>query len=374
MTRAALGILIFISLSGKLANSQDFLKKQLIDSKTNTSVPYAYISLSGKKIIVNSDNDGFFIIMGTDLDTISISHIAYETLKIPIKEARKLDEIRLSELPVKINSVTISAKNAENTVKKSIENTYSILSKSMWFRCLRNDQVLYRDTLIIKARAEIFMELETLFSPSHGGIINCYLNNLKTENHLIKNNNSIPQFSIPAIYTPINRYIAGVSKKDDKVFYFSYQEANDSIVIISFKPKSSYVPNSDFVFKQGRFIINKHTGKFIRIDSNLNPEMMKYQRECMAKKKKPTLFYYEYSLSQFFDKDGLPERIHWQFEFSLKENNPNEIWTNNSDQILIRIENKPQITSEKLKSDSSLVNMKSHYSSNFENEFDALMH
>jgi hypothetical protein len=219
------------------------------------------------------------------------------------------------------------------------------------------------------------MELKTLFSPSHGGLIKCYLENIKVEKNATLKEIPVPRFSISAVYTPINRFIAGVSKNDDKLLYFSYQEANDTIIIISFKPKSDRIPNTKFVYKQGRFIINKNTGKFIRIDSNLSPEMMEFQRICMEKRKNPSLYYYNYSLSQFFDKHGYPQRIHWQLGFSLKENNPNNLWTNYSDQLFIKNEMKPQSIKNRilLKSDTALVEMKSNYNSNFEREFNTIM-
>jgi hypothetical protein len=103
--------------------------------------------------------------------------------------------------------------------------------------------------------------------------------------------------------------------------------------------------------------------------------MMAFQRTNMEKRKNPTLYYYAYSLSQFFDKQGYPQRIHWQFEFSSKENNPAKLWTNISDQFLMKIENQPKSIVNKinLKSDTALIEMKSNYNSNFEREFNKYM-
>jgi hypothetical protein len=354
--------------------SQSSLQGQLIDSESNMGVPFAYIKLVGKKIFVVSDEDGFFTIKGTILDTVLISHVAYKTLKIPYKGVNSSLVIKMSELPIELNPITISAKDAGNAVKKAIDSTYSSLIKPMYFRCFRKDLISFRDTLIIEAKAEIFLDLEALYNPSQGGKINCYLENIKVEKTKNLKNNSVPRFSISAVYAPINRFIAGVSKNDDKLISFSYQEVNDSIIVVCFKPKPG-IPKTKFVYKQGRFIINKNSGKFIRIDSNLSPEMMEFQRISMEKKKNPSLYYYNYSLSQFFDKQGYPQRIHWQLGFSFKENNPNNLWTNYSDQFIIKLENKPKSIANKinLKSDTALVEMKSHYNSNFEREFDTFI-
>jgi hypothetical protein len=309
------------------------------------------------------------------MDTIIISHVAYKTLKIPYNKTKILMVIKMTELPIELNPIIISAKSAQNTVKRAIDSTYSTLSMPLYFRCFRKDQICFRDTLIIEAKAEILMELENLFSPSHGGVIKCYLENIKVEKNTNHKINPVPKFSISAVYAPINRFIAGVSKYDDKLLCFSYQEANDSIIIISFKPKSGHIPNTKYVYKQGRFMINKNTGKFMRIDSNLSPAMMEVQRISMGKRKNPSLYYYNYSLSQFFDKHGYPQRIHWQLGFSLKENNPNNLWTNYSDQLFIKNEMKPQSIKNKilLRPDTALVEMKSNYNSNFERMFNNVM-
>lgn len=367
-------ISFYLIAVGSNIYSQSSHQGQLIDSESNMGIPYAYIKLFGKNIFVVSDEDGFFTIKGTNLDTVLISHVAYKTLKISYKEAKTSLVIKMSELPIELNPIIISAKNAENAVKKAIDSTYSSLIKPMYFRCFRKDLISYRDTLIIEAKAEIFLDLETLYSPSQGGKINCYLENIKVEKTKNLKSNSVPRFSISAAYAPINRFIAGVSKNDDKLLSFSYQEVNDSIIVICFKPKSG-IPKTKFVYKQGRFIINKNSGKFIRIDSNLSPEMMEFQRISMEKKKNPSLYYYNYSLSQFFDKQGYPQRIHWQLGFSLKENNPNNLWTNSSDQFIVRLENKPKSIANKIniKSDTALVEMKSHYHSNFEREFNTFI-
>jgi hypothetical protein len=363
-------ISLILIIIGSNLYSQSTLRGQLIDSESNMGVPFAYIKLSGKNIFAISDADGLFTIEGTNLDTVIISHVAYKTLKIPYKGVNTSLVIKMSELPIELNPIIISARNAENTVRKAIDSTYSSLVKPMYFKCFRKDLITFHDTLIIEAKAEIFMELETLYSPSRGGKINCYLENIKVEKHMNSKTSLVPRFSISSTYAPINRFIAGVSKNDDKLLSFSYQEVNDSIIIICFKPKSG-ISNIRFVYKQGRFIINKNSGKFIRIDSNLSPEMMEFQRISMEKKKNPSLYYYNYSLSQFFDRQGYPQKIHWQLGFSFKENNPENLWTNYSDQFIVRLDYKPKSIVNKInvKSDTTLVEMKSHYNSSFESEF-----
>jgi hypothetical protein len=124
-------IFFFLITFGSNIYSQSPLQSQLLDSKSNTGIPFAYVKIAGKNLFVVSDEDGFFSIPCTNMDTIIISHVAYKTLKIPYKKAKTLVVIKMSELPVELNPIIISVKNAQNAVKRAIDSTYSSLSMPM---------------------------------------------------------------------------------------------------------------------------------------------------------------------------------------------------------------------------------------------------
>jgi hypothetical protein len=351
--------------------SQSVAPFKIIDSQTKVGIPYAYIRIANRQQFITSDMDGYFSISCKPTDTLIISNIAYQKVKIPFNVLQKIKVIKMVELPIELNSVRISAKDAERVVKKAIKCTYDALTKPMYFKCLRRDNYIFRDTLIMQVKSEILMELMVLFSPSHGGKINCYLNNIIVEKRDSISNKKIPKYSSLAISSPFNRFIAGVSRKDDEVVNFSYQDVKDSIIIVSFAPKLSNKPDGKYIYKQGRFVINRITGKILRIDSFLSQDMMKYQRDCMDKKKTPSIFYYDYSLSQYFNNLGYLEGVHWQFSFSQKVNDQNKIWSSKSDLEFYFLDQRPNGLEKlsKLDSDSTLIDRNSNFKPGFEKEF-----
>jgi hypothetical protein len=352
--------------------AQQPIKIQLIDSETKSGIPYAYIKVLSNNYVVSTDQDGFFSITLKREDSIKISHIAYEPIFTTCEKIQKKVVLEMAELPIELNPIIISAKGAETTLRRAIDSTFKVLSTPMYFTCYRKDQINLCDTLVVEAIAEIFFEVEKLNSQSHGGEIKSYLNNIKVERNPSFHGKIVPDFLPIASDAPINRFIAGVSKKDDTLLNFFYQEANDSVVIVSFKPKKDFIPKSNSLLMQGRFIIDKSTWKIKRIDSNLSPEMMKIGRSKLTKEKNPQRFIYYYSRSQFFNDEGLPSRVLWAFNFSFKEDNANIIWKNNSEMVLIKEKSTHSLSKNliPLKADSSLIQMKSRCNSNFEQRFD----
>jgi hypothetical protein len=354
--------------------AQSKISQQLIDKQTNIGIPYAYIKLVGKDQFAISDKNGYFEISCKLSDTLSITHVAYQSQIIPLSELKKKAIIKMTELPIELNAVVIGAKDAENVVKRAIDSTYAILEKTMVFKCLRKDDILFNDTLIARAKAELIMDLVMLFKPSHGCKVNCYLKNIIVNRCSNYSNYLIPKYSFPALYSPINMFIAGGSKMDDQLVNFSYQEAGDSLIIINFKPKASHKQNNRYIIKTGRFVINRHTYKLLRIDSYLSPDMMEYQRSYMEKKKDPTLFYFDYSLTQVFNEIGLPSRIHWQIRYSYQTNDEKKVWSSYSDLLFFKLDKRTNGLEnlEKINPETSLINRESSYSSEYEKEFNEL--
>ncbi|MGD0343098.1 MAG: hypothetical protein ABSA76_15465 [Bacteroidales bacterium] len=349
-------------------------KYQIIDSKSRNGIPYAYIKIIGNNIIEKSDQDGCFSLPSIKDDSIQISHIAYKTIRISYAKIKNKKFIEMEELPIEMNPIIISAKNANSIVNQAIDSSFRALYTPMYFNCYRRDRIVYRDTLVAEALAEIIFELKALFEPSHGGVIKNYLTNIKVYRNAIFKGRLIPEYNLSATFSPFNRFIIGVSKDKEKLEYFSKQEVNDSIFVININPISSYKPNKNFILKSGRFIINKTNWKIIRIDTNIKPELLKASREENFRRKRSKNYLYDYSFSLFFDDKGVPSKIYWNYKFSFLENDPEKIWENHTDFIIVNEKNKPIIDERlfSLKSDTSLVQMNSKFLSGFEEKFNSI--
>jgi len=345
-----------------------FSKYQIIDSKSKECIPFAYIKVIGKNIIEKTDQDGYFSIALSNNDSIQISHLAYKTIKIAYNKIKNEKVIELEELPIELNPIVISPENAKSIVDRAVDSSFSSLYTPMFYKCYRRDLLIYSDTLVASAEAEITFSLKVLSSPSHGGIIKNNLENIKVYRNPFFKQRLIPGFSLSASFAPINMFIVGASKETEKLLYFTYQEENDSIHIVSFNPRLDYKPRKRYLLKSGRVIINKDNGKILRIEAFLDPEMMINSRLAENRPRNAQRYYYQYSYFQYFDKNGILSRIDWNYKFSFPENNPEKLWENHSELIFIKEDKEPVFKTESLslKEDTSLVQMNSKYNPDFE--------
>ena len=359
---------------GSTLFSQSTYQGRIIDSESNIGVPFAYVQVAGKNIVEVSDQNGFFSLPILHDDSIQISHIGYKTIKTTFTKIKDRHSIKLSELPVEIKPVFISATSAESLVNNAIDSSFKALYTPMYFRCFRKDLIKYEDTLVAEASAEIFYTLEHLFSPSHGGLVRNHLINIMAYRNPIFKSKIIPRFDMPASFAPFNRYIIGVAKNAEKKLYFFKQEVNDSILEISLNPRFDYTPNKRAFLKSGRFIINKRTGKIIQIDLNLSPELTTLSRSEYYHDKNAKRYFYQYSFSETFNFEGLISRVFWNLKFSYLEDNPQKIWENKSEIIFIHEKYLPTFTAKELplKLDSTLIQMNSRFELGFENKFEKM--
>lgn len=363
-----LSVVISLAATSGL-EAQEKVVFQLIDNHSKTPIPYAYIKVIGKNIIEVSDVNGFFSIGKTLEDSVIISHIAYHPIRTTIRQLAHQKLIEMNELTFETNPIIISAKSAKLIVERAIDSSFKALYKPMYLTCFRLDQLLFRDTLRGFVKAEIIYVCKDFFFPSYGGVTKEYLKNIIVYRDPKFTKKIIPSYSIPTLYAPINRFIIGASPGPEKHIYYSNQEANDSIQIIGINPKQNFVPRK-YILKYGRFIINKNTGRILQIDTNLSPEMMDAGREINLKSNSHRKYPYFYSVSYFFNWDGIISKVLVDFRFTYKEDNPDNMWQNYSEIVFINNRTKPTFNEENLvKRDTLLIQMNSKYDSGFEMEF-----
>jgi hypothetical protein len=361
-------VIFFIVIHAFTNTYAQISKYQIIDSKSKESVPFAYINVIGKNIHEKTDQDGCFSIALLNNDSIQISHLAYKTIKISYYKLKHEKIIELEELPVELNPIIISPEYAKTIVDRAVDSSFSSLYTPMFYKCYRRDWLIYCDTLVAGAAAEIMFILKFLSSPSHGGIIKNYLENIKVYRNPLFKQKLIPRFSLPAPFAPINMFLVGSSKETEKLLYFTFQEEKDSVYIVSFNPRLDYKPRKKYLLKSGRVIINKVNGKILRIEAFLDPGMMINSRLAENRPKNAQRYYYQYSYFQFFDKNGTLSRVDWNYKFSFPENDPKKLWENHSELIFIKEDKEPVFKAESfsLKEDTTLVQMNSKYNSDFE--------
>ena len=93
--------------------AQDFIQGTIVNEKTRSAVPYATIGLLKSNTGTNADESGKFrlkIFTNAD-DTVIISSVGYQTLKIKLSVAISNDTFSLMPKYIQLKSITVSNKN-----------------------------------------------------------------------------------------------------------------------------------------------------------------------------------------------------------------------------------------------------------------------
>jgi hypothetical protein len=96
---------------------------EIRDAETDVSMPYANISIENSVIGSVSNEDGQFSLYirnPNPKDTILISYLAYETLKIPINKISKYSIYKLQPKSIPLQEVIIRAVKAESIIRMAI--------------------------------------------------------------------------------------------------------------------------------------------------------------------------------------------------------------------------------------------------------------
>lgn len=366
--------LIFLGICYENLNAQEKITFRLIDSQTQNPIPFAYIKIVGKDILEVSNEDGYVKLPPLNNDSLLITHVAYRTIQTSSEAIKESKTIVMKELAIEVNPIVISAKNAKSIVKRAIDSTYKALYEPMYLTCFRNDHLVYNGDLIVEANAEIVFIFKNFGFASFGGFYKGYLKNIIVSRDKQLDDIKIPTYSIPASFAPLNRFIIGNSPKSEKQIYYSNQEANDSLIIIGINPKKDFHPQK-YMLKYGRFIINRNTGRLLRIDTNLSPEMMELGRSIQTKTDDNRRYYYYYSVSYFFNWQGILSKVLFNVHFSIHENDPGRIWQNYSEIVFLQEKKRPEINELNLLTrDTSLIQMSSKFSPEFERNFVKYIH
>jgi CarboxypepD_reg-like domain len=117
--------LLSIFLFNTVNAQQQLFRKTILDSKTKLAIPYATIHLSNTTKSIDADEKGYFEINTNLLDSIEFSSIGYNTLKIPIFEMNKSENILLQTKPITMESIIV-----KKLEKKTFGNINSKINTS----------------------------------------------------------------------------------------------------------------------------------------------------------------------------------------------------------------------------------------------------
>ena len=107
MKKTIVLIAIFIFIGQEIA-AQIEVSSFLKDIKQRTPIEFASVSIKNKKIGVYTDLAGWFKLSGiSEFDTITIRHISYKTINIPVAALKQKDTVYLQQRTVAIEEIVI---------------------------------------------------------------------------------------------------------------------------------------------------------------------------------------------------------------------------------------------------------------------------
>jgi len=363
-----LGLLFIIALLKPVETiAQQTIK--VIDIDTNEPVAIAIISTNNDSAKFVANIDGFVNFEVNNKFTYKFTRLGYKELKITGEQLSSNRIVMLESLPVELSPITITANAAWLDLNRAIDNTIKSMPKPPFYlKCFQQDKVEINNSTIVNAKAIYATKISMIFENGRGCGARSKLMGLNIFSNKNFKQDSIKNFShykIPFV----NEFLVGHNKKDDNNVSFYYVDINDSILIIGYSPKQNYHPKN-IILTSGRFVINKRGWRLIRIDSDINPRMQKYQNENVLNNSKKGNLYQNFNRSIYFSNNGLPIKLNVRLEYSLKNDKNKSTRAHTTSHVYKEMTEKDYL-SVPLKSakSKSIIYQKPFFNAEFDTEF-----
>jgi hypothetical protein len=107
--------LVFLLVLGASSAHAQLLKGRVSDAKTGQPLPFVNIGVVGKALGTVTNEQGQYQLTfqeSLSADTVRISYLGYQALKLPLRQLSAQPNVLLSSAPVSLSEVQVSAKNA----------------------------------------------------------------------------------------------------------------------------------------------------------------------------------------------------------------------------------------------------------------------
>jgi hypothetical protein len=229
-------------------------------------------------------------------------------------------------LPVELNPIVVTVDKALSLLEQYIINTSEIIPKvSFYINCYQNDKIFREDELLLDAKGILVSEIFHKAKPSKGVLASTRVKGLSVQKATEYNAIECRELSY---YQPfINNFLLYERKSYDKSLYFYISDSNDSVCIIGYKPNKEYVIKGKQVLTSGRYYIDKKTETIIRIDSEVEPNLLKKAQEIQqSDDKKNVIVDYFYRIIKF--KNGLPLTLEEKCVYKSKKDTSDTVYSN----------------------------------------------
>lgn len=359
--------LILVLFESLGLNAQVVLK--IVDDESNEPVSFVVLSVKEQDFMYKADMDGLINVKIDENLEYTFSRLGYKTLQIAGSLLTNSNIVKMESFPVELSPITVTADAAWRDLNRAIDNTFNSIPKSPFFlKCYQNDKVLVANSTVVNARAIYSTKILKVFDKGKGCNATSRLKGLKVESFNKFNADLIKKFSdynIPFV----NDFLVGEKQKYDNDVSFYCIDVNDSILIIGYSPKLKFIPKS-YIITSGRFVIDKKDWKLLRIDSDINPRMLKYQNEKVMDDPKKELLYQKLIRSIYFSKKGFPRVLEEKLEYTNKNDKTKSTWANITSYVYKEIKEKEfKAVPMKKPESKSIIYQKPFFTPNFDSEF-----
>ncbi len=301
------------------AEAQVKISAKLKNEATGLPVPFASILVDGTSIGTTSNEEGCFTICvdsweNTDL---VITHLSYRSLYLKIAEILDSSEFVMEELPIEINPAIISATAAQDEIFRAIDSTAIGIKKNKYFSIYQWDKIEKDGILLAEAKAVIECNKISINKPGQGAKtihnISHYSLNVLDTVFL-----DFTEFSFYS-HAIINSFGVGNNDDVDSNIVFSKYDQDDTTLVISFRPKSSYMPikkedaKEGFFIMSGQYIIDKRDWRITIYNMAVDKPSINQANIFLEKAKRPKIC--NFSQEMTLSKSGIPTKCSKQYSF-----------------------------------------------------------
>jgi len=236
-------------------SAQTTIKARIISYKEKTAVPYATVVVKNNTINgVSSDVEGWFNLRCNETDTLNIRSLGFKSLSVLAADVVRKKTIELSEDPITLVEISISAESAYSMLFRARDSTNKHQMKSFQGICLRQDKLSFNGKTERKSDAEIIFQTK---KNKNGHTENDYwLKDLKSESFGKKSEQ--PYLAYPTTI-PLDISSIRMPLKDElseiKCTITTYSDDKMIIRYTREKPTKNMVNEGSYTINKGTWII-----------------------------------------------------------------------------------------------------------------------
>jgi len=303
-----------------------FSQKRIVIVDDETNSPVSYVSVKTDRFTAIADIDGILNLNINQNQRYLFSCIGYNPVEISGTDLANTQSVKMKMLPVELNPIVVTADKALSLLEQYVSNTSKLIPEAPFYiNCYENDKILKNDELLLDAKGMLVSKILKKEKPGKGALISTRIQSLSLT---ADNEYDADKLRKLSYYSPfINRFLLYERKSYDKKLFFYISDSNDSVRIIGYKPNKEYIVKGKQVLTSGKFYIDNVTETIIRIDSEIEPSLLKQVQEIQQSNDEKNVIVDFFNRTIWF-KNGLPLSVEEKILYKSKQDTSDSVYAN----------------------------------------------